>query len=455
MTIWTCELNETDELKYEQIAASIERDIAAGVLKPGDRLPPQRKLAKRLSVTIGTIGRGYALAEKRGLIVSEIGRGSFVAASTLDSELDSKGRLIVDLGINLPPEVPDNRPFENTINELGRQRDLSKFFGALPVEGLIHHRIAAANWMSRRIECTEADVLICTGTQSALISSLAVLTQPGDSVLVESLTFPGIITALKLLRLNPITIAMDAEGILPESVENAIRQSKVLCINPTNHNPTTSTLGIDRRKSIAEIAKRNGTWVIEDDTYGNLIESGPPTLSSLIPEQSILISSLSKTLSVGLRLAILRAPASIRPSVVTKFQATSFFPSSLSVEIASRWIDDGTGDQFISARIEIARRRLQMAYEILGRENIQGSPQLNHIWVDLPETWTANSLSHAASENGVIVLPSKIFSPTGFSERNSIRIGLGAARNEAELRVGLEKISRLLQPEDQWTSARF
>ena len=455
MTIWTCELTESDELKYEQIAKSIERDIASGLLKPGDRLPPQRKLAKHLSVTIGTVGRGYALAEKRGLINSEVGRGSFIAATTLDSDRDASGKLIVDLGINLPPDIPDNQPFENTINELGRQRDLSKLFGALPVEGLIHHRIAAANWLNRRIKCTEADMLICTGTQSALISSLAAMTQPGDSVLVESLTFPGIITALKLLGLTPIPIPMDQQGIIPDEIPNVANQAKAICINPTNHNPTTSTLDLERRSAIERISNQYGLWIVEDDTYGHLIESGPPTVSSLLPNQSILISSLSKSLAVGLRLAILRAPHSIRPLVVSKFQATSFFPSSLSVEIASRWIEDGTGDHFVATRVDIAQQRIGLAYDVLGTERIVGKPGLNHIWLDLPDAWTADSFCHAASENGVIVLPSKVFSPTERSDQNSIRIGLGAARNEAELRVGLAKIARLLQPEFSWPTARF
>lgn len=455
MTIWTCELEDGDGLKYEQIASCIERDIASGKLKPGDRLPPQRKLAKRLLVTIGTVGRGYALAEKRGLVESRVGSGSFVAAPVPEEGQGIGNAFVVDLGINLPPGVSDDSLFEKTISELSRERNLSKFFGALPVDSLIHHRRAAAGWLSRRISCDEQNALICNGTQVALIATLTAMVQPGESVLVESLTFPGIITATQLLKINPIPVQVDSEGIVPDEIRKHAGSAKAIYLNPTNHNPTTSTLSLARRNEIVDIAKKNGLWIIEDDTYGHLLPDAPPTVSSLLPEQSILISSLSKSMAVGLRLALIRVPLSLRETIVSRLQATSFFPSSISVEIASRWMENGTAEQLIEHRREIAERRIQAAKEIFGPDLIVGTPTLNHIWLNLPDTWTANSLCHAANENGVIAMPASVFSPSNQSNVNSIRIALGAARNDEELKVGLSKIARMLGSEFGPPSARF
>lgn len=453
--MWTCELEEDEGVKYEQIASCIERDIACGKLKPGDRLPPQRKLAKQLLVTIGTVGRGYALAEKRGLVESRVGSGSFIASPTPDEGQGGSNPFLVDLGINLPPRVPDNGLFENTISELARERNLSKLFGALPVDSLLHHRQAAANWLNRRIPCDEQNVLICNGTQVALIANLTALVQPGDSILVESLTFPGIITATQLLKINPIPVLIDSKGIIPEEIKKYAGRAKAIYLNPTNHNPTTSTLDRSRRKQIAQIAQQYGLWIIEDDTYGHLLPESPPTVSSFLPDQSILISSLSKSMAVGLRLALIRVPEAIRATIVSRLQAASFFPSSISVEIASRWIANGTADQLIEHRIEIARRRIAIAFEIFGQQLISGSPSLNHIWLNLPDHWTANSLCHAANENGVIAMPASVFSPSNQSVENSIRIALGAARNDEELKVGLSKIARMLDSEFGLPSARF
>lgn len=453
--MWKIELSEDTGTKYEQIASAIEQDIASGQLKPGDRLPPQRKLAKQLSVTIGTIGRAYALAERRGLTRSEVGRGCFVVPAPRSQATESDRDLVIDLGMNLPPDLHSNQLFENTLHEFARRRNLDELFGALPVDAFPHQREAAAKWLGRRIDCTADDVLICTGTQNALISSLSTLTRPGDSILVESLTFPGILKAVKLLNLVPIPVPMDADGILPDEIESRCGLAKALYLNPTNHNPTTSTLSMTRRKAIARIANKRGLWVIEDDTYGHLMPESPPTVSSLAPERSILISSLSKTMMVGLRLALLRAPQTIRSQVVSQFNATSFFPSSISVEIASKWIEDGTADTMLDLRLQAASRRQEIAADVLNSEFISGRPELNHVWLNLPESWTATSLCRAASENGVIVLPASVFTPGRTSELNSIRIALGAARTDAELRVGLEKISRLLDGDTSLPMTRF
>ena len=159
MTIWVPALMKEDGSKYEQIARAIERDIADDKLKPGDRLPPQRKLAKQLEVTIGTIGRAYALAERRGLTKSEVGRGCFISPSSRSVVDEKNSRLIIDLGVNFPPDVNDDRLFQETLNELACRRNLDQLFGALPVDGLLHQRIAAAQWLEPRIDCTEKDVI--------------------------------------------------------------------------------------------------------------------------------------------------------------------------------------------------------------------------------------------------------------------------------------------------------
>ena len=146
---------------------------------------------------------------------------------------------------------------------------------------------------------------------------------------------------MRLLRLKPIPIPMDAKGILPDQIVG--RLAKVMYLNPTNQNPTSTTLSMARRKAVAKVMAKHGIRLLEDDTYGQLCPDSPPTISSLIPDQSILMTSLSKSMTVGLRLAFLRAPKTMRDQIVSHLQATSFFPSSISLEIACKWITEGTG----------------------------------------------------------------------------------------------------------------
>ena len=455
MTIWTPKLDDTVPTRYEQIAHAIERDIASGLLKPGTKLPTQRALAKQLNVTVATCGRGYALAAARGLTTLEVGRGSFVAfpAEVPGGEPTPTAGLVTDLGINLPPRIHERDIYSKVLQLLSVTRNVSDLFSALPVETYRRNRDAAAQWVDSRLACKPEDIIICTGMQSALISGLSVITKPGDNILVESHTFPGILTVARMLQLNPISVDMDQRGIVVDDFAAKLKKTKVAYLNPTNQNPTTSVLPVSRRKSIGNLIKKHDAWLIEDDTYGHFFESTPP-ISRFAPDRCLYVSSLSKVMSVGLRLAFMRVPAMIHSEVLERFRATSFFPSPLSVEIATRWIEDGTAKQLVNQLQEIASQRQQIAFEILESPLIHGKPKINHIWMEVPSPWTADSLIRAARENGVLLSPASLFSPHGISS-NSIRIALGAARNDEELKAALKKIVRLIKSPESRTSARY
>ena len=456
MTIWVPELDESIPTRYEQIAHAIERDIALGILKPGDKLPTQRSLAKQLNVTVATCGRGYALAASRGLTTLEVGRGSFVATAVdetgaADSSVDG---LVVDLGINLPPKIDSRDIYSGTLQAISVNRRVANCFSAMPVETFRRNREAAATWLQPRIDSTHENVILCTGMQSALISGLSVVTQPGDAVLVEDHTFPGILTAARMLQLRLIPVEMDQRGVTVEGFEAMTRKARVVYLNPTNQNPTTSVLPMTRRKAIAKIIRENNLWLIEDDTYGRFYDQHSSPIARFVPDQCLYVASLSKTMSVGLRLAIMRPPDSIYQEVLDRFRATSFFPSPLSVEIATRWIEDGTANRLVNELMAIADRRQQIAREILGAQVIQGEPRLNHIWMSVSKPWTAESLVSAARENGVLLSAASTFSATSKSEA-FVRIALGAARNEEELKASLTKIVRLMSRSNAKNTTRY
>ncbi len=455
MTIWTPDLSSTTTSKYEAIAEAIAEDVSTGALTPGQKLPPQRELARRLSVTIGTIGRAYALAEKRGLISLEVGRGSFVRSfESRSNELGSRGD-VIDLGLNLPPVTEHDDLLARTLAQISNSRNIVTLFGNAPVESFEQHRAAAAKWLSDRVACSSEDVLICSGTQNALISALATLTNPGDSILVEELTFPGLIAAAKLLHLELVAVKMDDQGIIPAELDQAARNSNVLYCIPTNQNPTTATMSKSRRREIAKIADRRDLSIIEDDVYGKLIENAPAPLATYAIQRTILISSLAKTLSLGLRLAIVRVPDALRQNMMANMRATNFFPSPLLCEIAANWINDDTATELLHEQRAIAHRRQQIAREVLQKEWFQGDPHGNHMWLNLPDAWTAETLERASTENGVNLYTATAFSPAGTPHPNAVRIALGAARHESELRIGLNVIARLLADGTDRCSVRY
>jgi DNA-binding transcriptional MocR family regulator len=445
MTIWTPELSTDIKHKYEAIAAAIGEGIANGTLRPGQKLPTQRELSKRLSVTIGTVGRAYAVAEQRGLISLEVGRGSFVRAFDSARHEMGDGQNIVDLGLNLPPVTEHRELLARTLAQIANSRDVVSLFGNAPVESFEQHRIAAAKWLHDRIDCSPGEVLICSGTQNALIASLATLCRPRDRVLVEELTFPGMLAAAKLLHLELVPVPMDEQGLIPSELERAARKAGVLYCIPTNQNPTTITMPPDRRQKIAGIAADRNLYVIEDDVYGKLLENAPAPIATLAPERTFLISSLAKTLSVGLRLAFVRVPDDFREPMKIKMRASNFFPAPLLSEIAAKWIHDGIASTLLTEQRQAARQRQQIAREFFNRQFIPGDPAGHHLWLKLPDAWSAETLERAAKENGINVYSAASFTVNNMSTPNAIRIALGAARNESELRSALGVIARLLK----------
>src|SRR5690349_24750716 len=120
MTIWLPDLNGASGPRYAAIAEALATDIRAGRLPPGARLPTHRDLAWRLGVTVGTVSRAYAEAERRGLIGGEIGRGTFVKAPEPTAERARSGLDIVELGVNQSPIQSEPACFARALEATAR-----------------------------------------------------------------------------------------------------------------------------------------------------------------------------------------------------------------------------------------------------------------------------------------------------------------------------------------------
>jgi DNA-binding transcriptional MocR family regulator len=131
--------------------------------------------------------------------------------------------------------------------------------------------VVGASWLrSRVLDASAERVVIYPGSQAIIFNALLTLTSPGDVVLTEALTFPGIKAAAAKLGVRLIGVAMDKEGILPDALKDAwsVHKPKAIYLVPTQHNPTAVTLGPARRNAIAEILQKSRAILIEDDVYG-------------------------------------------------------------------------------------------------------------------------------------------------------------------------------------------
>src|SRR5258708_26760482 len=143
-----------------------------------------------------------------------------------------------------------------------------------------------------------------------MILVMAAVAHPGDVVLTEQLTFYGMKSVAALLSLRLHGVAIDEDGLIPEALDAACRQlsPKALYCIPTLQNPTAATMPAERRQAVAEICKRHGVMLGEDDIYGFLSPNGPEPVASIHPETSIHVTSLSKRLAPGLPVGYMRAP---------------------------------------------------------------------------------------------------------------------------------------------------
>ncbi|HEY0384955.1 MAG TPA: PLP-dependent aminotransferase family protein, partial [Pyrinomonadaceae bacterium] len=267
MTIWTPDLSNLDKPRAQTIVEALADDIETGQLKPGTRLPTHRELADRLNVAIGTVTRAYLLAQRRGLITGEIGRGTFVRAGGAINHLSASGEdtSIIDLSKNRVIRDARDPIIAEMLTALGKSPDLNPLLDFYqPAEGALRHRAAGAAWLSREGFSVHPDqVLVCSGAQHAMFVALSTLTEPGDTVLTEQVSYPGIKALANLLRLQLHGLPVDEQGLQPDGFAAACRArlGKVLYCIPTLQNPTATVMPESRRREIAQLAREHDVTI--------------------------------------------------------------------------------------------------------------------------------------------------------------------------------------------------
>src|SRR3954454_16465105 len=222
VTNWTPQIDTRSGPIYEAIAEDLGKSVAIGQLRPGERLPTHRDLAHRLGVTIGTVTRAYAEAERRGIVEATVGRGTFVrdVPSTAAPREAASG--IVDLRSNYPALAASAAALSEALSAMAHDPSLATLLRYQDHAGLPRHRTAGAQFMSRAgFALPPERVLVTAGGQHAMLTALLTLTQPGDLVLTEELTYHGFKALAQRLRLRLHGVALDDEGLIPEAFETA------------------------------------------------------------------------------------------------------------------------------------------------------------------------------------------------------------------------------------------
>ena len=457
MRNWNPDLASRTGPRYRAIAEAIAEDIDAGRLSPGSQLPPQRDLARSLGVTVGTITRAYSEAERRGLVRGEVGRGTFVRAGLEDSagsfyqnHQHHGEQSLIDLSMSIPSTV--RRREERTLLEEGYRRlarypDLPQLSGDQPPSGAPRFRRAGASFLGELgIEVEAEQVLVTCGAQHAMTAVFSTLTRPGDVVLTEEVTFPGMKGLANLLSLRLEGLPMDADGLLPDAFERACRDgdARILYTIPTLQNPTCSVMPEDRRREIAKIAQRHGVAVVEDEVYGHLLPEHPTPLAALAPEHGFLLSSTSKLVAPGVRIGFLAAPKSYVDRLGAAIWATASMAPHPMAALVADWIERGDIARFVAWRREESALRWQLAQDGFHGRDLAGHPCGFHVWLLLPEPWRAADFVMQAKRRGVSVTASEVFAAGRAEPVSAIRVSLTPVADIRKIEQALRILDDLL-----------
>jgi DNA-binding transcriptional MocR family regulator len=435
---------------YQQIADLIAEKIADGRLTAGDRLPPQRDIARMAGVNLTTVTRAFASLQERGLVESRPGRGSIIAdpsvkASFKSAPVDEAG--FVDLSVNRPATTGYLEALAKLMPQLPNDRRYPALQDFHAPEGPAWARDTIASWLApvTGIDAS-AQIIITNGAQHGLACVLGAIARPGETILADSVTYQGIGALCRSLDLVLKPVMTDRDGMLPEALEamcTANRPRAVLIV-PTLQNPTTITLSAERRKAFAEIARAHGTLIIEDDVYRPLKADAPPAFIATDPDITVYVSSFSKCVAPGLRVGAVLAPKPMVADIAAMLRINCWSTSPLNALVAARMIEDGSVLRIISGQKDEFMLRQAIVRETLGTFDIVTDDAAPHAWLNLPEPWQGNAFARVASQNGVGILPGEAFAIDRTLIPHAVRINVGAARSREDLRRALETLRKIL-----------
>ncbi|EPC02858.1 hypothetical protein L861_23900 [Litchfieldella anticariensis FP35 = DSM 16096] len=461
MTIWVPELPEQGP-RYRAIVTAITEAIHREQLKPGERLPPQRRLADALRVTVGTVSRAYAEAERQGLVEGRVGSGTYVHGGERTSvafrqTTPDGDEMLVDLSLSLPPPHPD-RPqgLGEALADIARDPlALRHAVDYQHEQGMVRHREVLAEWMTRLGIAVDAEELVITqGGQHGIFLALQALAQPGERIAASMLTYPGLICVAQQLHLKTLRVPLDEAGMDVEALARLCAQQppRLVYITPDQNNPTGVSLSESRRVRLAELAREHDFWIVEDGVqYLPPEEQGTP-LYRLAPERTLYLFSTSKVIAGGLRIGTLRAPSMLRERLATLQRAQSWMVPPLMAEAVCRWIDSGAAERLLDWQLDEIAARQRLARERLASFRISGQPHGFHVWLELPAGQRAAALLEQLERQHVRVTSAEPFCVGSEPAPQAIRLCVSAARSREALTRALDTLVALLEtpPDIPW-----
>lgn len=458
-TSWRPNLAQSAGPKYLSLVRALRDGVRRGDLAPGVKLPTVRDLAWRLGVTPGTVARAYQIATQEGLLEAAVGRGTFVSTQSrrlgpteplyrqpLTDPEDNDG--VVDLRSPQLPDVGQTAALAQAMADSAQQVAQSW----LEYPGLRRDRYcreAVIGWFAdyTMFPHIDADDLVLTlGGQNGINVVLQCCLR-GDRpvVLCEELAYPGFRHAARLNRAEVVPVSLDSEGMVPEALDAACRRfgGQVVCVTPDAQNPTTVRMGMERRRAIVEVARRHDLQIIEDDCFTAPV-SGLDSLREIAPERTWHVTSLSKTISAGMRFGIVVAPQGMGEAGRLTAQHSYFGLPRPVTDIATRLFLSGDAMRLRHGAQHEMGRRLERLVQSFGNYDLSWQPGLSFVWLKLPIGWRASTFARMAEAEGVLLRSADEYVLQDGHAPNAVRIAIAGGVPEERFQRAVDRLKRLL-----------
>src|SRR5574343_202744 len=467
-----------EELRYEKLAGELAGMIADGVLACGDRLPSVRRLAEERRLSVSTVVQALRQLEDRGLVEARPQSGYFVRRARAESlALQLRSTPVTAMPVEISQRIariledgsrPGVAPLAIAFpaNELLPIAALHRLYAGVArrhphlLEAGSHGRNDLPALIRQLVRRSLAwggplapeEMIVTNACTEALGLCLRAVTQPGDTVAVESPAYYLMLQLLESLGLKALEIPCDARhGMSVEALDLASRQGKVAAclLVPNVSNPLGSTMPDEKKRALVALTAARGIAVIEDDIYGDLHfgDTRPWPLKAFDTTGNVMLcGSFSKSLSPALRLGFVAA-GRYRQAVSLQKTICSGASNPVTQMVVAEYLDSGAYERHLRSlrrhyETQVAAMRDAVARHFPAETRISQPHGAFVLWLELPETVNTSALYERAVREGVPFVHGELFSASGLY-RNCLRMNCGNPHTQ-EIEDAVRRLGRLI-----------
>ncbi len=466
---------EARKALHQQIVDYISAKVANGDWAVGNKLPPQRELAKIFGVNRSTIISAMETLKSYGIIDADYGGGTRIACNTWSLLMSSPpdwNKYIASgpFKPNLPTiQLINKLEFDKKFIRLGTgelspqlfpQDMLADIFKALPAKisslnylearGLAELRESLVQRLAQKgIKAKPGNILITSGSLQALQLISVGMLRPGTQVYTEAPTYLKSLQVFQSAGISFTGVAMDKSGIVTWKI-GKVPNGSLLYTIPTYQNPTTVVMTAERRKEVFDFCSKHRLPILEDDAYGELYFEGdvPPLPIKALDDSGVVLytGTISKTLAPGFRVGWLVGPESVVNRLADVKMQMDYGASSLSQWALTEIFNSGAYDEYLGKlRLQLKERR-GIALEAL-EKNFSDIAAWDtptgglYIWLRVNSKISSDKLFQEALNKNILLNPGSVYD---YKENKNIRLSFAYA-NKEDLAKGIATLGDIIK----------